>query len=151
MSKKELKILVGLHRNVNALDRKTLKLVAEYGLTFRQFMVLEALYSKGDMTVGEMRDKILSSIGTIPLIINNLEKLNYVQRLPDKTDKRVSILHLTKEGYEIISKVAPENAALITESMSVLTEKEKTDLLYLLKKLGGRIDAKNSEAQSKRN
>ena len=60
-----MKILIGLHRNVNTLDKKTAKIASEYHLTFSQFMVLEALYSKGDMSVGEVRERILSSVGTI--------------------------------------------------------------------------------------
>ena len=43
MGRTEMKILIGLHRNVNALDKKTSKIAAEYNLTFSQFMVLEAL------------------------------------------------------------------------------------------------------------
>ena len=69
-----MKILIGLHRNVNTLHKKTSKIAAEYNLTFSQFMDLEALYSKGDMSVGEVRERILSSVGTIPLIVNNLKK-----------------------------------------------------------------------------
>ena len=139
-----MKILIGLHRNVNALDKKTSKIAAEYNLTFSQFMVLEALYSKGDMTVGEVRDRILSSIGTIPLIVNNLVKMNYVERLSDEKDRRVCILHLTEEGYDIISKIAPKNEEMIVENMAILDDKEKEELLYLLKKLGGKLHGKKS-------
>lgn len=44
---------------------------------------------------------------------------------------------MTKEGYEVISKIAPKNEAKITESMDVLDQDEKETLLYLLKKIGG--------------
>ena len=108
MGRIEMKILIGLHRNVNTLDKKTAKIASEYHLTFSQFMVLEALYSKGDMSVGEVRERILSSVGTISLIVNNLVKMKYIERIPDKKDRRVCILHLTKEGYEVISKIAPK-------------------------------------------
>ena len=144
MGRIELNILVGLHRNVNFIDKKTSRLVAEHGLTSSQFMVLEALYSKGDMTVGEVRDRILSSIGTIPLIVNNLVKMNYVERLSDEKDRRVCILHLTEEGYDIISKIAPKNEEMIVENMAILDDKEKEELLYLLKKLGGKLHGKKS-------
>lgn len=137
MGRTEMKILIGLHRNVNALDKKTAKIAAEYNLTYSQFMVLEVLYSKGDMSVGEVRERILSSIGTIPLIVNNLVKMNCVERLSDERDRRVCILHLTNKGYDIISKIAPENEAMITESMEVLEQEEKEELVYLLKKIGG--------------
>ncbi|MDO5028769.1 MAG: MarR family transcriptional regulator [Bacillota bacterium] len=136
----ELKILIGLHKNVNTIDKKTMRLVKENGLTLSQFMVLEALYSKGDMTVGQVRDKILSSVGTIPLIVNNLVKLNYIKRLEDESDRRIRILSLTDEGREIIEKVLPKNIKLIKESMNVLNNEEKEQLLYLLKKLGGRLN-----------
>lgn len=136
---KELKILIGMHRNVNALDRQTLKIVSEYGLTLSQFAVLEALYSKGDMTVGMVRDSILSSMGTISVIVNNLIKMNYIQRIPDEKDRRVCILSLTKEGKELIAKVLPENIKMIQDYMKRLDEKEQDQLLYLLKKLGGRL------------
>lgn len=145
-----MKILIGLHRNVNTLDKKTSQIAGEYNLTFSQFMVLEALYSKGDMSVGEVRERILSSVGTIPLIVNNLVKMNYVERLADKKDKRVSILHLTKEGRDVISKVAPKNEMMIEENMKVLDSEEKEKLLYLLKKMGGRLDGKKSENENKR-
>ena len=137
MGRIEMKILIGLHRNVNTLDKKTAKIASEYHLTFSQFMVLEALYSKGDMSVGEVRERILSSVGTISLIVNNLVKMKYIERIPDKKDRRVCILHLTKEGYEVISKIAPKNEAKITKSMDVLDQDEKETLLYLLKKIGG--------------
>lgn len=144
----ELKILIGLHRNVIKMDRKTSNIVSEYGLTFSQFMVLEALYSKGDMTVGQVRDYILSSVGTIPLIVNNLVKMNYVERLSNEKDRRVCILHLTKKGYELISEISPKNSEMIIDYMSVLNKKEKEDLLKILKKIGGRLDEKGNKIKS---
>ncbi|MCI6157090.1 MAG: MarR family winged helix-turn-helix transcriptional regulator [Peptoniphilaceae bacterium] len=139
MSGVDLKILIGLHRSVNALDKKTSGIAAQYGLTMSQFMVLEALYSKGDMSVGQVRDRILSSVGTIPLIVNNLVKMGYVERRADAEDRRVCILHLTPEGYEVIHQVAPRNADMIENNMKVLNAEEKEQLHYLLKKLGGNL------------
>ena len=128
-----------LHGRLSGLDKKTSKIAAEYNLTFSQFMVLEALYSKGDMSVGEVRERILSSVGTIPLIVNNLVKMNYVERMCNEKDRRVCILHLTQEGYDVISKIVPRNEAMIAESMEVLDQEEKEKLLYLLKKIGGKL------------
>lgn len=144
MSDIELKILIGMHRNVNSIDKKTSKLALEHGLTFSQFAVLEALYSKGDMTVGMVRKHILSSMGTIPLIINNLVKMNYVVRQSDEHDRRVSIISLTDEGRKLIQKLVPQNKKMIQEYMSILTEQEKENLLYLMKKIGGKINEEKS-------
>ena len=40
----ELKILIGMHRAVNKIDGRTIKIVKQYGLSLGQFAVLEALY-----------------------------------------------------------------------------------------------------------
>ena len=56
-----------------------------------------------------------------------------------RKDRRVCILHLTQEGYDVISKIVPRNEAMIAESMEVLDQEEKEKLLYLLKKIGGKL------------
>lgn len=140
MEKDKLKILIGLHKNVKELDRRTLDIARSYGLSFSQFMVLEALYSKGNLSIGEVREAILSSVGTISLVVKNLEKMGYVKRKTDENDKRVSILSLTKEGRDVIEKVIPENEAMIYDYMKDLNEEETATLLSLLKKLGANID-----------
>lgn len=132
----ELKILIGMHRVINKIDGRTIKIVKEYGLSLGQFAVLEALYHKGDMTVGHVQEKILSSSGTIPVIIKNLEKNGYVTHKQDECDKRKCILHITDKGISLIKQVFPENKKMILEAMNTLSDNEKEELLRLLKKLG---------------
>ncbi|GLC82519.1 MarR family winged helix-turn-helix transcriptional regulator [Lacrimispora brassicae] len=140
MAKTELKILIGLHRAVNYIDRQSTKIFSEYQLTLGQFAVLEALYHKGDMTIGQVQEKILSSSGTMPLIINNLEKRGYLIRETDSKDKRRCILHITAQGQELIGQVYPRNEARIIELMSHWTDEEKKELAILLKKFGDEIN-----------
>ena len=125
-------ILIGTHRIVKDLDRETTRISAAYGLTFPQFMVLEALLHKDCMTVGEIRDTILSSNGTIPVIINNLEKMELVQRVKDTDDHRKSLIQLTEPGRALIEQVCPENEAMYKERFGVWTAEEKKELIRLL-------------------
>ena len=53
----ELKILIGLHRVSNEIDRRTTRIVKCYGLSMGQFAVLEALFHKGDLTIGQVQEK----------------------------------------------------------------------------------------------
>lgn len=131
----ELKILIGMHRAVNKIDSQTIKTAKKYGLSIGQFAVLEALYHKGDMTVGQVQEKILSSSGTIPVIIKNLEKKGYIAHKADECDKRKCILHITEQGESIIKQVFPENKEMIIDAFKNLSDNEKDELLRLLKKL----------------
>ena len=144
MAKTELKILIGLHRAVNYLDRQSAKIFSEHDLTMGQFAVLEALYHKGAMTIGQVQEKILSSSGTIPLIINTLEKKGYLTRQADDQDKRRCILQITDRGQALIAQVYPRNEAKIIEMMALWTDEEKEQLAVLLKKFGDEIHGKKN-------
>ena len=135
-----MKLLIGMHRNVLELDRKTARLAGEEGLTLGQFAVLEVLHSKGDLPVGVVRDRILSSVGTISVIIRNLEQRGLVRRLPDPGDRRVCLLRITPEGEKLILKVVPRNNEMIQQAFSPLTAEEQAELLRLMKKMGGKQD-----------
>ena len=122
-------ILIGIHRIVKDLDRETARVSSSYGLTFPQFMVLEALLNKGSLTVGEIKEKILSSNGTIPVIINNLVKQGMVRRTKDPDDQRRSLVELTDKGRELIERVYPENEKIFTERFGIWTKEEKKELM----------------------
>ncbi|MGI6230226.1 MAG: MarR family winged helix-turn-helix transcriptional regulator [Tractidigestivibacter sp.] len=134
-------ILIKMHRINARIDRATARIAAVHGLTLSQFGVLEALYHSGDMTVGEVRDHILSSDGTIPVVVRNLEKRGLVSRREDERDHRRHILSLTEEGRKLIATVYPENERMIEQQMSVWTSEEKRRLSALLRKFGTREDA----------
>ena len=137
MAKAELKILIGMHRAANALDRKTARIAGKHGLTLGQFAVLEALLHKGDLTVGQVQEAILSTSGTIPLIVGKLEARGYLARRQDEGDRRRSILHLTDAGRALIETVYPLNEDMIIREMNCWTDEEKELLAALLKRFGG--------------
>lgn len=136
MARTELKILIGLHRAVNYIDQQTAKICAGKKLSLGQFGVLEALYHKGDLSVGQVQEKILSTSGTIAVIVSNLEARGYICKERDSRDKRRFILHLTDAGRQVIAQVYPENEAKINSIMEFWTAEEQQSMAALLKKFG---------------
>lgn len=64
-----------------------------------------------------------------------LEQQGYIQRVPDKADRRVRRLYLTEKGKDIIPKVK-ESLARVTEVCSAeLTQEELEQLFSLLDKV----------------
>ncbi|WP_243344068.1 MarR family transcriptional regulator [Anaerococcus sp. AGMB09787] len=132
----ELRTFIGISRLKNSIDRKSNILVKEYGLSLSQFAVMEALFHRGDMCIGDVKDKILSSSGTMPVIVRNLKKKNLISSYKDKDDKRREILILTEEGKELIEEIFPKNEDIIRESFDGLSKEEVKDMIRLLRKLG---------------
>lgn len=135
MARTEFAVLIGLHRAVNAADRETSRIAAAHGLTLGQFAVLEALANKGDLTVGQVQEKILSSSGTVPVIVRNLERDGLLEVAVDERDRRRRLLHITSSGRDLVDEVFPENERAIEQVMSCWTAEEQRQLTALLRKL----------------
>ncbi len=129
---KDEMILISLHKIVKDLDHETMQIAGHYGLSFPQFMVLEALMHKNEMCIGDIKDTILSSNGTIPVIIQNLEKQGLLKRRKDQTDRRKSMISLTAQGRQIIEKIVPENENMYRARFQIWSKEEKRTLIQLL-------------------
>lgn len=145
MNKQELKIFIGMSRVLNEINRATNKIYTKYGLTSGQFAVLEALYHKGDLSIGEVQDKILSTSGTIPVIVKNLQKEGFLEKTNDKRDKRRFILHITQKGRELMDIVYPENEAIIISMVNTWNKEEQEQILKYMKKFGGIENEENGK------
>lgn len=125
-------ILIGFYRMVKDLDRETARISAEHGLTYPQFQVLEALLNKGSLTIGQIRDAILSSNGTVPVIVDNLQKKGLVRRIKDPADLRRSVVELTDAGRDLVARAWEENERMLCERFGVWSEGEKRTLVHLI-------------------
>ena len=132
LTSEESAIVIGLHRMVSDLDHKTAQICKTHGLTLGQFAVLEALYHKGDLTVGELKESVLSTDGTIPVIIGNLEKRSLVTRTQAPEDRRKFIISLTDKGRELACETMPENNQVLKEQLSILTKEDRKLLLEMI-------------------
>ncbi len=138
-----LKTWVKLARSFNTINKIVNEEINTYGITPSQFGVLEALYHLGDMPIGKLGEKILVTGGNMTVILDNLEKHGYIERVKCPTDRRSLYIKLTDSGKELIDKVFPSHIQFVSELISVLSEEEQIVLGNLLKKLGLTIKNKS--------
>ena len=69
-------------------------------------------------------------------VVDNLEKLGLVERIRGKEDRRVSMLHLTASGRELIKRIFPGHAKAVAHELSILSSEEQEMLRSLCRKLG---------------
>jgi MarR family 2-MHQ and catechol resistance regulon transcriptional repressor len=106
------------------------------GLTVTQFGVLEALHHIGPLCQSELAEKLLKSGGNLTLVVDNLEKANYVARERDPADRRFVVVRLTDKGQAFITALFPKVVANVTREMNALSGTELSDLGRLCKKIG---------------
>ena len=85
--------------------------IAELEMCGSDFAVLEALLHKGSLPVNEIGRKVLLTSGSITVAVDRVESKGLVERRAHETDRRARIVHLTKEGRKLITRVYAEHAA----------------------------------------
>jgi len=131
-----LNTYIKLVRAVESLNQRLYPFLLKYNLSESQFAVLEAIYHIGPMNQRELSSKLLKSPGNITMVIDNLEKRNYVKRERGELDRRHYIIHLTSEGKEFIKRIFPEQVKSIVEELDVLTETDQCQLQKMCKEIG---------------
>lgn len=144
-TKKSMAVYISMSRVINTLRRENNKLILKHNLTLGQFAVMEALYSKGRLSTGEVMEKILSTSGNIPVIVKNLEKDGFITREQDKSDKRRFILDLTEKGKDLMDEIVPENLKFMDELISLWDDDEKEELIILMNKFRRKYEEENFE------
>lgn len=144
-TKKSMAVYISMSRVINTLRRENNKLILKHNLTLGQFAVMEALYSKGRLSTGEVMEKILSTSGNIPVIVKNLEKDGFITRKQDESDKRRFILDLTDKGKDLMDEIVPENLKFMDELISLWDDDEKEELIILMNKFRRKYEEENFE------
>ena len=131
-----LKLLVVMARANAAVQAHLHANVAEHGLTLTEFGILEVLYHKGPLLLGEVQKRILVSSGGVTYLVDRLEEKGLVERRACPEDRRARYAALTAEGEALIARIFPAHAELIEEVMSSLTLDEQRQATNLLRRLG---------------
>lgn len=131
-----LKLYVVLARAQRALGERTQDDLEPHGISITEFAIMEALYHKGPLLLGEVQRKILVSSGGITFLVDRLADRGLVERKLCPSDRRARYAALTRKGAALMKAVFPGHAAAIREAMSVLTQAEQKEATALLKRLG---------------
>lgn len=131
-----LKLWVVLARSFNAVSARLNENIARYELTPTEFAILEVLYHKGPLLLGEVQKKILVTSGGITYLVDRLVEKGLVKREACAEDRRARYAVLTPAGSALIRKIFPQHAVAIEQAVSGLTTAEQREATALLRKLG---------------
>ncbi len=110
--------------------------VARHGLTLAEFAIIEALYHRGPMLLGEVQRRILVSSGGITFLVDRLAAKGLVERKNCPSDRRARYAALTAKGEALVAEIFPAHAAALSRAMSGLCESEKSEAADMMRTLG---------------
>ncbi|MCU9614055.1 MarR family transcriptional regulator [Caldibacillus lycopersici] len=126
---KDLRYISGL------IKQKGREILSNYTITPPQFVALQWLFEEGDMTIGELSNKMYLAFSTTTDLIDRMEKHMLVKRVRDEKDRRVVRIHLLEEGNRIIDEVIKKRQVYLKNILNNFSDEEVGFLKDNLKKL----------------
>jgi len=131
-----LKLWVVLSRAHASISAHAAAHAGDHGLSLTEFAILEVLYHRGRMVLGEIQRRILVSSGGITFLVDRLAEKGLVVRQECPEDRRAKYVTLTREGTRMIREIFPSHAQALTAAMRGLTTAEQREATGLLRELG---------------
>ena len=131
----EFKAVIGIMRASNLLVDDLKRTLKNYPINATEFSVMEFLYSKGEKSIQEIRDRILLASGSATYVVDNLEKKGYITRNVSQKDKRVTYIRLTEEGMKLMDEIFPIHKKNTKRIFEKINDKELVILKEILKKI----------------
>jgi MarR family transcriptional regulator, organic hydroperoxide resistance regulator len=126
---KDLRYISGI------IKQKGRELLSNYTITPPQFIALQWLFEDGDMTIGELSNKMFLACSTTTDLVDRMEKNELVVRVKDPNDRRVVRIHLLDEGERIIDEVIKKRQLYLQEVLKDFSGEEILSLKEGLAKL----------------
>ncbi|MCL6573796.1 MAG: MarR family transcriptional regulator [Bacillus sp. (in: Bacteria)] len=126
---KDLRYISGI------IKQKGRELLSSYKITPPQFIALQWLFEDGDMTIGELSNKMYLACSTTTDLVDRMEKNLLVERVKNPTDRRVVRIHLLEEGKRSIDEVIKKRQVYLEEVLVNFSPEEIQLLQTSLMKL----------------
>ena len=131
-----LKLWVVLNRAHRAITEHARRDIERQGLRPTEFGVLEALYHRGPLMLGEVGERVLLTSGSTTAVVDKLEQRGLLARRTSSEDRRVCYAELTEDGRALVARIFPDHAEVLRGAMAGLTTDEKRIATALLRRLG---------------
>jgi DNA-binding MarR family transcriptional regulator len=137
----EVRTWVQLVRTMTRMERRLEQALEVHGLSIPQFDILATLGFEEGITQQELAERLLVTKGNVCGMIDRMEASGWVERRPDREDRRAKRLFLTRDGRALLAQALPRQQALARRILGALTPAELQALYQLL----DRIEEKASD------
>ena len=130
------KNMISLLYTVNLINSHQDSIFKDSKITKQQYNALRIL--KGQYpepsTIGLIKERLIDKNSDASRMVDRLCKLEFIERLASKTDKRAADVRITKKGLKLIEKLA-DKVDDLESPLKTLSKKESEILNEILDKL----------------
>lgn len=134
-----VEIEYNLRQIATVVRRKGRMLLEQYNITPPQFDALVILNRDGDLTIGDLSNRLYLAYSTTTDLVDRLERAEFVVRQRDQSDRRVVRVKLQLKGSEMIEHVLDARRAYLSAILTSIEEKKTSEMLTVLRLLNDRM------------
>ncbi|MFV0502591.1 MAG: MarR family winged helix-turn-helix transcriptional regulator [Lachnospirales bacterium] len=101
------------------------------------------LYFKKESSMSQLSKSIMLEKGSFTAVANQLIKIGYIKKSEDTTDKRRSLLKLTKKGEELAKYIIWQHELYLLNKINNISQEDKEEFLFHIEKLSEILDRVN--------
>ncbi len=124
--------------------------MAEHGLslTRQQVILMKILFHDGPLPQNNLAFLTDRDKASLTRLLSTMEKKNIVARITSPEDKRVNMIHLTKNGEKILNEVAPILLEVIMTMQAGVSEQDQKTVISVMKKIQSNIEINSNSCSN---
>jgi MarR family transcriptional regulator, organic hydroperoxide resistance regulator len=119
--------------------RRGRRLLEQYGITPPQFDALLILHGDGELTIGDLSNRLYLAYSTTTDLVDRLEAAGFVVRKRSHDDRRVVRVQILESGANMIEKVLDARRAYLNQVLESVSTEDKNDILRVLDLLDAKM------------
>ena len=108
---------------------------ANLGITVEQWTVLACLWEHDKVAQQKLSEITFRDNPSMTRLIDNLEKRDLVVRMPDSTDRRTKLIHLTQKGVDLEQMATEVVDQTVNRALDGFSEEEVLVCRNVMKKI----------------
>lgn len=140
------RVIVALRKIMRAMDLNARSLARDTGLTTPQLLVMQAIESLGQVTIGRVAQEVNLTQATVTTIIDRLVKHGLVERQRSETDRRKVHAVITQEGHAVLASAPRSLQDRFISRFDALEGWERSFLIAALERVASMMDAEDMDA-----
>ena len=104
-------------------------------VSFPQYFLLAHVATNEEISMTDIAQRMSHSTAAATGLVDRLENLGYVQRVPSSRDRRKVLVKITKKGGLLVESIRLDIVGNLTNIMGELTPVEQTTWLQIYEKI----------------
>jgi DNA-binding MarR family transcriptional regulator len=125
-------LISSLKRFSTTLSADLMEILFRLNLTIPQIRVMHAIRKEGRMSGRQLARELGVSPGAVVQVCDRLQEQGYLERIPDKEDRRVTWFQLTSSTHNLFEEMLALRRSRLLPALQQLSEGDREDLIRML-------------------